>query len=319
MEPFEILLTAVLFSAAALLPALFRALLFLVARVDVVSGASRVAALDRHLAETGWCTARLLGTARLPADGVHFLTDTLLGLVVAHRRTENLSRGGTETRWTLYTLRSGGSRSCETLRAKLLGDPRDVSVRFVFAPVPWRTSTTTLRLPPPSAAYAWQAAAVEKLLEAYRRDGRVSALICGPRGTGKTTVGELLAAALSRETRVAPEVVRGFDLAAPGLLPEDAFDTPTESSPVVLMLDELDAAIDHAESGPAERKGEGSALADTPTSLLGALDFLGKIPYLVVIATSNRSLPEMAAGPSYARYTRPGRLDHHFEGASCAL
>jgi SpoVK/Ycf46/Vps4 family AAA+-type ATPase len=138
-------------------------------------------------------------------------------------------------------------------------------------------------------------------------------LICGPMGTGKSTIGELLAVELKNVLKLPTEVVKNMDLTLKGLLLEDVFATPTLGSPVVLMLDEFDTTIEHAESEKSG-KGEGTSLAETPTSLLSLLDRLNRTPYLVVIATSNRTVAEMTASTSiYGRYTRAGRIDIHID------
>ncbi len=136
-------------------------------------------------------------------------------------------------------------------------------------------------------------------------------LVCGPTGTGKSTLGELLAVSLKEGLSIQTEVVKNMDLTLKGLLLEDVFATPTLGSPVVLMLDEFDATIEHAESTNSDtEKGEGTSLAATPTSLLSLLDRLNRTPYLIVIATSNRTVEEMTTGV-YGRYTREGRIDVH--------
>jgi hypothetical protein len=130
-------------------------------------------------------------------------------------------------------------------------------------------------------------------------------------GTGKSTLGELLSVSLMDVLKIQTEVVKNIDLTSKGLLLEDVFATPTMCSPVVLVLDEFDSTIEHAESiNSGTEKGEGTSLAATPTSLLALLDRLNRTPYLLVIATSNRTVQEMTAG-IYGRYTREGRIDIH--------
>lgn len=310
MELLATILYSLLISTlVGVLPAVFRTVAVLLAKVLVVSEQSQVSMMDRILAETGWCTARSLGPARLPSDGAHFAY--LRGPVVAVRSSEARGRGGDAHSYRVYVF---GRAAAEALRDRLTGDPRDVVLRYVYAPAPWRITTVTLRSAPPTPARAWQARVVGALLEQYRARGRATALVCGSMGTGKSSLGELLAAAIQLELKRSPEVVKNLNLATKGLILEDAFDRPTPNSPVILMLDEFDSAVDHAERASLKDgdKREGSSLAETPTDLLTALDRINLTEHLVVIATTNRTLEEMTdVRAIYARYTRPGRLDLH--------
>lgn len=310
MEIYHAILISLLVGVAStLLSAALNTLILLCAYVLAVQEQAQVSALDRLLAETGWCSARKLGPGRLPADGVHFAF--LRGPLIAVRSSETLARGGSSQKYTVYAI---GSAAASAIHERLTGDPRDVVLRYVYAPAPWRSSSVTMRCAPPPRAHPWQNRAVRKLFERFRNQSRATALVCGSMGAGKSTLGELLAVAIKTEMRLIPEVVKNLDLTSKGLLLEDAFDTPTSSSPVILMLDEVDATIDHAERAETKEgdKREGASLADTPTSLLAVLDRLNRTPHLVVIATTNKALTAMTAG-GYARYTRKGRLDLRFE------
>lgn len=308
MEIFDALLLSLLMGAAApLLSAALKLLVALLFTVIHVGERAQVSSLDRLLAEVGWCASRSLGPGRLPADGVHFLF--LRGPILAVRTRTANPRGGSALGYTLYVFGRAGARA---VSERLTGDPRDVILRYVYAPAAWRTSSVTMRAAPPPRAHAWQAQAVEALLGAYRTRSRAALLVCGPMGTGKSTLGELMAVAVKEALNISAEVVKNLDLTSRGLLLEDVFDTPTPSSPVVLMLDEFDSTVDHAERADrGDGKSEGTSLADTPTSLLALLDRLNRTPHLIVVATSNRTEEEMTSG-IYARYTRAGRIDTHF-------
>lgn len=149
-------------------------------------------------------------------------------------------------------------------------------------------------------------------MKSYTTANKVSVLISGGPGVGKSTIGELLAAEMKKKLCVAPEVVKCLDLTAPGFLLEDALKTSTVTTPVILMLDEFDTTIDYAERDRSKdgRSNEGISLANTPTSLLGLLDRMNKIHHFIIIATTNQTLAEMTSN-KYERHTRNGRFNMH--------
>jgi hypothetical protein len=289
-----------------MLSAFVKLLIALLFKVVHISEQAQISSLDRLLAETGWCSSRSLGPGKLPADGFHLLF--LRGPTLAIRSRTAHPRGSDTLEYTLYNL---GGRCAMAISEKLSGNPRDVVLRYVYAPCAWRTSSVTMRAAPPTMCHAWQTHAIRTLLGAYGARSRATVLVCGSMGTGKSTLGELLAVSLTEVLHLQTEVVKNLDLASRGLLLEDVFATPTLGSPVILMLDEFDSTIDHAErTERGDEKSEGTSLAATPTSLLALLDRLNRTPYLIVIATSNRTVEEMTTG-MYGRYTREGRIDAH--------
>jgi hypothetical protein len=289
------------------LGAIIAVLVRLLAHVIVVGQYSQVSNMDRLLADIGWCSARTLNPGRTPADGIHFLF--MRGPAIAVRSSNASERGGVSRVYTIYAT----GPAAEAIRGRLVGNPRDIDCVYVYSPSAWRTSATMVKQSPPASAYHWQKNAVKELMGRYRCSSRVTTLVCGGPGVGKSSLGELLAVEMKTTLKVSPEVVKNMDLTAKGQLLDDAFGTPTELTPVILMLDEFDATVDSAESrGDQNKQREGASLAETPTALLTLLDRLGNTRHLIVIATSNKPLSEMEAG-TYARYTRKGRLDCHVE------
>lgn len=305
MELLDALLFSLLMGAATpLLSATIRLLVALLFHVIDVKEQAHVSSLDRLLAESGWCSSRSLEPGRLPAEGFHFLF--LRGPVLAARTRTANPRGGITLEYTLYIF---GKGCANNLSKRLTGDPRDVILRYVYAPAAWRTTSFTMRAAPPPRSHAWQTEATETLFKMFQAKSSATMLVCGPMGTGKSTLGELVAVALKALMHLEAVVVKNFDLTLKGLILEDVYDTPDIGSPVILVLDEFDSTIDHAEKADKnDGKSEGTSLAETPTSLLSLLDRLHRTPHLIVIATSNRTVTEMTAG-IYARYTRAGRID----------
>jgi hypothetical protein len=313
MEIFDALLLSLLLAAAsAVIPLIRAALVSLFATVVVVSEESQVSSLDRIIAETGWCSARSSSPGRFPAAGTHLFFCAVGGHsrgsfrpIVAVR---SVIAGAHDTH-VIYRLYAIGSAGASAISGRLIGDPNHIILRYVYAPTMWRRTSVSMRVAPPPAAYKWQKQAVRRLLAAFSRDSRASMLVCGQMGRGKSTLGEFAAVEILRHAGIAAEVIKNVDLTTKGLLLEDAFHKPAVSSPVILMLDEFDTAVDFAERVRDEKQ-DGRSLADTPTSLLAILDRLNRMPHLIVIATSNKPLAEMTGG-KYARYTRRGRIDLH--------
>ena len=268
-----------------------------------VNEESAISILDRRIAETGWCSSRRLGPGRLPADGNHFLF--LRGLVIAVRTSVEMPREGIKEYYTLFILGRAGVDATDRL---LSGDPRDIVLRYVCTPTPWRVSVTTVRAAPPSVSYGWQKKAVKQLLREFKKNGRICAIVTGAAGAGKSTLGELLAVAFKETFAREAIVVKNLDLTAKGLVLDSAFPTPTINSPVITMFDEFDSVLEYAERVEKTGSREGTSLAENPITLLSLLDRLNRMPHLVVIATTNLSLEKMKSG-SFNRYTRPGRFD----------
>lgn len=302
-----IMLSAFAGALPALVAALFWTIVHTLAVALVVAEPAQVSNFDRILAESGWCSRRRVGPSQLPASGYH-LVMLRGGLVVARRDETAAARENTAISYTVYVF---GAMAVSELQRRLGGNTLDVVARYIYAPMPWRVTSSAVRCAPPAISKPWQAEAVRALLREYELHGRVSALVCGAPGLGKSTVGMLLAKAIQTELRARPEVVMNLDLTMRGITPEDVFHTPTSSTPVVLMMDEFDTTVKFAE-GAAERtgKGEGVSLAETPSALLAILDRFNITEHLIIIATSNLGMAEMEAGV-YQRYTRKGRFDVH--------
>ncbi len=238
----DALIVIALGGLAAALLSLLKVIVHVVFHVLCVEEQAQVSALDRLLADTGYCSSRLVGFNRMPGNGFHFFV--LQGPIFALRSSKESSRGDTHTRYVLYVL---GRGAMDAVLRHLVGNPRDISVRYVYAPAAWRTSSVSTRSEPPATAYTWQEAATAAVLGRFERHGRATLLVCGAPGTGKSTLGELIAVALHEKLLINAEVVKNFDLTLRGMLLEDAFSTPSATVPVILNLDEFDAMIEHAE------------------------------------------------------------------------
>jgi DNA polymerase III delta prime subunit len=165
---------------------------------------------------------------------------------------------------------------------------------------------------PPGEANRWQSAIIDQILSDYRDKKFSSTIISGPPGCGKTTLG-VLVARMIKSVGVEPELVGNMDFQIPDMDLSSAYGHPSAVRPTILMLNEFDGAIKYAERSREGQNGASkNCLADTPSSLLNAIDFMSKTRYLIIIATSNLKIKELTSG-IYERYFRQGRFNNHYE------
>jgi len=314
MELLEtILVTFIIGNATSALWACIQFLLHLLVNVSIISEKMQVSALDRYLAKYGWCSSRAFDFSGMPAFGIHILlmrTGCMpTGFIVAYKHTDSDMKYNKQTQYTIYWL----GRGAAVVREHVIGNPEAITLRNIYVPSPWRTSVDINYVMPPESMRPWQKLVVKQIISMYATTGKASFLVCGWSGCGKSTLGELVALQL-KGIGVIPEVVKNADLTTANLLLNDLYDTPTVSTPIILMLDEFDVAIKYAQRDTKNDKSEREAicLANTPTLLLSTMDQLARTKNLIVIATSNMKLSELRNG-SYERYTRRGRIDGYFQ------
>jgi hypothetical protein len=297
-----ILIATLVGSSASLFHTIASILVACFCTVVCVDDRRRVAVFDHLLGHIGLCSRRRVGPNDPPADGLHFAF--LSGPVFAVRATTPGGfRSEAEVGYVLYVVGGAARRKLESL---ISGDSSEIMTRWVYSPAPWRTSVTTVRQRAPPAAWPGQAPIIARICDAYAQGQRSSALIVGPPGRGKSRLAELVAVELRARYTVEPVVVKNFDPTARGQLLDDILACPTQGEPVIVVLDEYDAVIAHAE-GKLDGDAEGSSLAKNRSSMLSCLDRLGVMAHVIVIATTNVSEENLETA-----YVRRGRLDLHF-------
>jgi hypothetical protein len=273
------------------------------ASVVVVDSASQVGTLDAEIGRAGICSSRRAGSKGTPADGIHFIF--LRELVFAVRASAESSRGDKHSTYTLYVFGSAARAALEVLVA---GDPMDICVRYIYAPTPWKVDKATVRETPPGAKMrAIQATIVRNIIADYKKTRRASVIVAGQSGIGKTCIGDFLATEMRKQMGVDPVVVKQLDLTTAGVSVSEVIGQPTASQPIVLVFDEFDATIVHAE-GEGDKKGDCRSIAANRGSLLGFLDRLGASRHVIVIATTNRKIIDLDTA-----YVRPGRFNRQFD------
>lgn len=278
----------------------------------------KVQALDALITDHGRVTKYRLDPSPVPTNGVHFIglsalvgSERFRGGVVAWRATGTAGNLTFNT-YTLYILCLGTwptRRVLGQVEAAISGDPSQVLVRHVEKPDAFRIVTSTNYVEPPKVAFDWQRAACLEIIGSYRLHMRSSALVLGKPGTGKSKLAMILANMMREMLGVRPVVVYGASLTTPGAHVRTYAGQPKLGRPVLLVLNEIDIAILHAEKEKEDGE-RATSLAKDPARLHDALDMLNEIKHLVVLATTNKSLNFFEG--KLAAYVRVGRLDHKF-------
>jgi len=183
--------------------------------------------------------------------------------------------------------------------------------RFGSFTAPWyKERSITISLTPRSN----QQTIIDKILENQKKMGRTVAYLWGEPGTGKSMIGLFLA---QQTGGVYCSTMKPWK-------PNDTIDSlyaelePSESSPLVLVFDEFDAAIMKIHVGIDSHKILPIAVQDK-AGWNYMLDNIqrGMYPHLILVLTSNRD-PDFftALDPSYLR---PGRVDCSFEITSPSI
>jgi hypothetical protein len=276
-------------------------LVHIVINVSTVSNWTQICTIDIILAKRGCCLVRYLDYSNIPDTGIHFLITRKwifpTGFLMAIK---------SETVYTLYWCGSG----IKDLRYEILGDPNQIFERIVNVMNP-SGRVTIRRILPPGKPMSWQKTIIDQLLSDYHKSNSARIIISGPPGCGKTTIGSLIANCIKSGYNE-PVLVSNMNFQIRDLDLSNAFNKPTVSEPIILMLNEFDGAIKYAERQDNKTSGSVNCLADSPGVLLNVIDQLSTTPYLIVIATTNLPITEITSG-IYGRYTRPGRFDYHFE------
>lgn len=282
--------------------------IYLIVNVSIIDDFTQLKSLDRYLALHGICLVRNYDYTRMPESGYHFAISWKWiipnGILIAYKSCD---------RRTVYWIGPG----MHDLRIKIIGNPNLVYERYITMLSPTDPSIMVRRINAPDSPNQWQSKIVDLIISDYNKNQRGSWIVCGPPGCGKTTLGLIVAKRLIGPG-VCPTLVTGVDFETPGLSIKSAYYKPIPTEPVILMLNEFDCSIRHAERAPSQDSTgarETICIAHTPTIMLNTLDYIMSTPHLIVIATTNMKQSDLVTG-IYQRYTRAGRFDNHYQVSS---
>lgn len=133
----------------------------------------------------------------------------------------------------------------------------------------------------------------------------VSALLIGKQGTGKTNTALYLTERLNRRG-INPLIIYGFDMTHSDI---DlgalwVYDYKKET-PLILVLDEIDIAFKYALT---DKTYDSKSPARNKTTLNNLLDHFDRLPYMIVIGTTNLEINEL--NEKYGAFIRSGRFDY---------
>lgn len=293
---YPIALSAMLFLVPGLAKPLWGLLICLLSTKIVVRRADQVSALDAHLERHGYCTARAPSGA--PAEGLHFATAK--GYMIAQKLREPSDRGTHRTSYVIYVFTAAAVHAY----GRVLTSAAPQRVTFISPLNAWNAKVCSYDLEPLGAPRPWQAAACDEILSQFRTARCSSCLVTGSPGTGKSALGEFVAERCRSKGDDA-KLIYGFDLTSAGLAIDDYIKDASADSPVIMVLDEIDTAIDYATDTTRNNKGSVTAHAENITRLHVLLDRLNRHRGLILIATTNRTLAEFKeSSPAFIREGR---------------
>jgi hypothetical protein len=266
----------------------------------IIHSAARRARMDEIFSKQGWSQKRNFEPGTYPADGWHivFLQGSIL---IGQKYTIRSERSGSEVYYELFIF---GHHLYQWIAVELRGKKDTISVMLCDTPTIWRTECYTVPHSVKHEPYPWQVPVLQTLTDRFKKDGRVSVLIWGESGAGKSEIAYLLNKKLMEESlfQIVPITVEA-DITKKGLSLSDLCMNPPKERPAILLFNELDSMVEHAES-ERDAKSDGMSLAGTKQSLLNTLDRINRFRNVVLIATMNAE-PEKIP----LVYRRPGRFD----------
>lgn len=246
----------------------------------------------------GWRQTHYFGAGKLPGDGWCILF-VGYGCIIGRKTSIKREQKGDNDQYDLYIF---GSNVYEYVNKKLNGNAGTISVEFITNPTIWRYDANRVSLSVKHICIEWQTNLIDQIIDLYTHKKRLSVCIQGPPGVGKSEIGFLLNREICKRTQkncqpltvIADPTKRGMPMS--GLIGGRCKEVP-----IILVFNEFNVAVQHAESLTKENKSEGMCIAETRTSLLDTLDHLSNTRYVILITTANEEIPFV--------YRRPGRMD----------
>ena len=298
---------------------LFRALIF--QEIELLDKHTRVAVERSYLAR-GYISSVRLPFPNAPwvlGDGIHVLRfcKTMFLLKIS---STYVGREGRPTRTFYAYVFRPHALLWRAFLLSLAPQPDRVACAYVTTTAPWRTLSSSSTYACPWKPLRWQKQVLQETMKHWGSSGRVSVLLSGAMGIGKSRLADFISLELRKRHGVAGTVIKGFNACIKGQALEDCLETlPTREETCILLLDEFDDWVRMAErldqnlcpldNAAVHESREGNAFADTPSSLLALLDRLQTIENCFIIATTNLDLSHFTKDPRTGRYIRKGRFD----------
>lgn len=283
---------------SSLISRLFSLFIHLFATTRTVTTVEQQSIVDRELQLRGYCTNV---QDHKPGEGLHVIF-SMSKLILFHKTARYSNQYNAA--WYTYTVYIFGSSAHVKEFDRLIDSEEagEVNVCYCSQVSLYNSSTMNLREIRLDVPKPWQKTVIDMILNEFKRNRRTSIIISGESGTGKTSIGSILSTELKNLDSPIKSRVYFMDPTSKGF---DLFRAiiPAIDDIVILMLDEYDAIVNHAEH-ELDGDGEGSSMAKSRSSWLCVMDRLAKTRFVIVIATTNVSLDSIDE-----RYIRDGRFD----------
>lgn len=161
------------------------------------------------------------------------------------------------------------------------------------------------------AACPGQQQAINFILHDYDAsvNKNIKVVIFGPVGTRKSYTARVLKKQLDNNRDIACRLYDDVDPTTTGVnIGAMALQHATETSPVILVIDEIDVAFQRAAEGMDSRDPR-IMHAKNKQSLNLMLDNIGDFKFVIAVYTTNKTRADLQAIPEYQTFIRNGRVD----------
>lgn len=253
--------------------------------------------IDKYLVDTSKKTDICHGSSEKPINSFH-IRRIGIGFIIAIRHTSRDFRIVHESYQIYGTTRAINDIIGLTPINSKDKKPYKIKVSNFESPSPMKTSfVTTDEDPFFEIPMVGQKCCIDQIKNSKKIK---SILLTGEPGVGKTNIALFLAKELNAQ------IVFGYDLTAPGISLDNLWRLcPSEKSPVILVLDEIDGAFSCANGN--KRAKNYRSLAQNKTSLNTLFDRFERTNHLIILGTSNKSFGELHH--EFPSYIRKGRFD----------
>eukprot|EP01032_Pedospumella_encystans_P020746 gene20746-23560_t len=156
-----------------------------------------------------------------------------------------------------------------------------------------------------------QQQAIDAILHDYDQSPKknIKVVIFGPVGTRKSYTARVLKKQLDTDRNIACRLYDDVDPSMTGVnINTMALQHATETSPVILVIDEIDVAFKRAAEGKDSHDPRIMHAKNKQTLNL-MLDNVGDFRFVIAVYTTNKTRADLQALPEYETFIRDGRVD----------
>lgn len=298
-----VIISTIVPAVTKLLEILFDRLIHIVFHIRYTYDDSQQKTIKHYLRDRGYCAARSLRGNRT-GDGLHYVQ--IEGYHVFVRcifRDHNLLRVV-----YIYTFSKKALALVEKYMLLEAFDSVEKSYIYMRNSQVMVSTSSYKQLGAPKQ---WQKNVIDQILAYYDKNITASVLIYGPVGIGKSCIAEFIAIALHKQNKI-PTYFCNFNPSTPGMFIDEFAIYQTEAdTPVILVMDEFDSAVNIAKKAGENEKAisrNTNSHASSKAELCSLLDRLARSPNYLTIATTNQPIKDFPEA-----YIRQGRFHLKFK------